>query len=182
MRHFAVILAVIGLLSTSTVRAELPIVKVKGRGMVSNCSYYSQTTAEFEIWYRDESLPWGSQVSVIYGFGGLDQSPVAAGMGARLDWTDQSEKASEAVAPYTWVSRFSQVIHSRYSSRRLDQLQFVLRISLPQGGDRYFRGGQTSMGFIQAEFPFLGKSPCLDSSSDRQLPFVDLSLSAVDRL
>jgi len=150
---------------------------LKARGYTSSCAYYTQTSADLEVRYRDETLPWGSTVSVIYGFGGA--SPTTTGSSSRFEWTDRAELRAEANAPYTWSTRFSKVLHYRSNPKVVDSVQFVLRITYPSGKEEYIRGNDSVMGFYEASLPFVGQSPCL--SVENWPAFMEQTLRTVSR-
>lgn len=155
--------------------AEAGSVSLQARGYTSSCAYYSQTSADFEVRYRDETLPWGTKVSVVFGFGGINQYERS-----RFDWMDRFEQPAEAMAPYTWSAVFSKVLHHRSSPQVLEGIQLVLKVSYPSGREDYVRGNGSLMGFYEANLPFVGQSPCLDSSEKKPV-FIQLPMTSVSR-
>ncbi len=112
------------------------------------CAYYSTTTGQFKITYK-ENLPWGSKVELVYGFNNTY---------GKVEWDRSGEEQMEAVAPYTWQTMFQEKTSSR-GHYYADRLNFVFRITLPDGTFYYDNGGQSPMGHYSADMPRMTCKP-----------------------
>lgn len=113
-----------------------------------NCQYYSTTTGKFKITYK-EQLPWGSKIELVYAFNNTF---------GNSEWHRQDESQMEAVAPYTWQAVIEEVTSAR-GSFSSDKINFVFRITLPDGSIVYDNGGQSPMGHYSARMPRMSCEP-----------------------
>lgn len=127
--------------SIITLNAYAADVVVSGNVYSDNqCAYYASTSGQFKITYK-EQLPWGSKVELVYA---LNDSYHQA------EWIRQEQTEMEPIAPYTWQSVFVEQTGSR-GEFRADKLNFVFKITLPDGTDYYDNGGQSPMGHYTAQ-------------------------------
>jgi hypothetical protein len=153
-------------------------IRLQSRSYVDSCGYYSHSAADFSFNYRDISLPWGSRVSIIYGFGGYHSSPGpnSGGYSPGFEWADRNEVEATAIAPYTWGVAISKTLHERSSDRFLDAIQFIVRIRLPDGREVVEHGNDSPGGFLTSSFQFLETSDCVDQDH----PVPDLQDAQID--
>lgn len=148
---------------------------VKGRSYLYSCSYYSNTSGDYEIYFRDRNLPWGTKVSVVLGFSGYR----ALGGGAReaFEWDRVRTWQMKDVAPYTWYIEQRETLHSRSSNQFLTDLNFVFKIEIPNQAPYYENGG-SSYGYHQV-FAEQAPSPCVENGS--LPPFKDLEIRVIKK-
>lgn len=141
---------------------------VDGRFYVETPSYFTAVRGEMIVSFRDV-LPWGAKVTVHYGLGGVEQD--ATGSVWALDWLDQGDVEAVAVAPYVWTAKIDHPLYERGQPRWFQRLQFVYRVSLPDGTFYYVRGGDSTMGYLEAILPDAGEVPAVtrDQAAFRRL-------------
>jgi len=127
-----------------------------GKSEVCCGSDYQYTKHRYIVNIRNTSLPWGTQVFLHYGFKKIELD-VDAGNGAQ-DWQVSGWAPFVAVAPYEWRIELSQTSHVAGQSHRLSDLQFVIKIVYPDGGEMFERGSESNLGFFE------GKDPAHSSS------------------
>ena len=144
-------------------------VAVLGRAYTDACGYYHRTEGDFEVLHRNPALPWGTRVFVIYGFGNEEG-----------DWLDREEIEAKSVGPYLWSAKISKTLHVRSRTDRVESMQLVLKMRLPNGEDHYIKGSESLLGFMEARFKFVGNSPCLDRNGAKP-NLSSLTVRSVDR-
>jgi hypothetical protein len=125
-----------------------------------SCSYYSNRTAEVVFKYRNQSLPWGTQLVLHYGLGNSRQE--ASG---ENQWNHIRQSAMGAIGEYTWQFKENLVLASRGSSENYDSLNFVVQIQYPNGLVTYDRGSSAAQGYYHVRLvgeP--GSLPCIGGS------------------
>lgn len=123
----------------------------RARAVTYSCGYYSSQEAEVELSYRNYDLPWGTWVTLIYGWGGK----VLAGGDAPPNyfaWENTSAKEAPATAPWTWGTTVRSQIAARSSPKYYEQVDFVWEVHLPDGSVFYEKGNTSALGSYKADF------------------------------
>lgn len=99
-----------------------------------SCGYYSSTDGSFSISFKDEYLPWGTQVILHYGWGGYSYS-ATVNKYTPYYWNSAKSKALEAIDQFVWGTEFIERVASRgaYQHRFLD---LAIEVIYPEG-ERY---------------------------------------------
>lgn len=145
----------LGLAPDSALGSEIVL-----RGGVFPSGYYSARVATFELTYENLDLPWGSRVELVHGWSGHDT--VIGSQGPELielSWDQKKESPLSAVSPYRWGIAFSQTLGERSHPRWYDELDFVLRVQLPDGRILIEKGGDSAMGHYRASLRSLTELP-----------------------
>jgi hypothetical protein len=143
MKIFASLLA---LLSFSSL-ASAENIQVWSNTYDYSCGYFSRRAADVSVTLQDETIPFGTTVNVIVGFGG----DYASGGGPRrfANWELRRVVSATAIADSVWEARINDVsLHHRTEGRFLDHAQFVFEIKEPNADPRYVNGGST-WGYYQ---------------------------------
>ena len=149
--------------------------KVMGRDYTYSCGYFSSMVGDYDITFKDESLPWGTKVTLIYGWDTEQwrEKP------ERKEWKYREEKVMKAVSPFTWSKQIETTLHSRTEAEFKKALNIVIKIEEPKQAVRYFNGG-SPWGFFRTEVGNPSKAPCIDR--DKKKPeFYDRRLEVVTR-
>ncbi|NMO13953.1 hypothetical protein HPC49_08845 [Pyxidicoccus fallax] len=147
-RH-ALVLALL-LTSTSALAGDQ---WVKARTVLNTCGYFSTSQAEITLTYRNQDLPWGTSVFLIYGFGG-STSPTTT-----FDWAPQPTTVeAPAVAGWHWEATVVSVIRAR-SSTQYNNINYVWKVVLPDGNVFYEKGNSSTYGYYSADFSHV-PMPC----------------------
>ncbi len=126
-------------------------IEVSGRAYsATRCGYFSTSLSDFDISYENKDLPWGTNVTLIYGF--RDSFSKKA-------WQFQGEIQIPATYHYTWGTSLHDVVVDSRGYFSLSDIQFVFKIRLPDGKIVWDNGGKSSLGFYQAEIPMRTCSP-----------------------
>jgi hypothetical protein len=123
-------------------------------------SYATNIYGEFIVDYYNESLPWGTEVTLHVGFSKAEF--VDGKLIDQLDWTHKKSHVMHSVADYKWGSKFEQSLYSRGSSSQLTRINFVIEVKLPDGSV-FFEKGSGTQGYFRALRPELGQ--CVSSAS-----------------
>lgn len=137
MKHLFTAAFILG----SSTSFSSPSLEVWGRAYENTCSVHSNTTADFDVTFRDSSLPWGTKISLISGLGGIDASPVSNDV-KQLHWQNQREQEMPAVAANTWRVRRSAYIADRSYTRRFSSLEFTIKIQQPGRDPQYVNSNE----------------------------------------
>ncbi len=160
MKSYLVILALFTAISSHAGEGEH--LALYGRSYTNSCSYYSNTSGDYRVVFQSVKLPWGTKVSLIYGWKGYNA--LGAGNNQNFDWAYQSEMPMRATAGWTWQADLTSVgLHSRSSNQFLTGLQFVLKLEVPGQAIRYVKGSSTPQAYLMAPALLYG-SPCVDAS------------------
>jgi hypothetical protein len=129
--------------------------QVEGRFFdpTAQCLGYPQTTSEryeFKLSYQNTSLPWGTQVEIQYGLG--ESEYVGDGFGTvHSDWNEPGHVAFASSAPYAWEA-FVSVPWPHNLNPGIDQFQFVIKVTYPDGATM-FENGHTPYGHLSVAPP-----------------------------
>lgn len=143
------------LLVTSSVFTWGADISVMGRNYTRSCGYFTTVEADVIVTFKDFSLPWGSEVTLVSGWGGREGFPEK-----RFEWRDREEKLARATAPYTWTTNLKKTLHSRSEAVFRDTLNFVFKVSVP-GRSPYFLNGGTPWGFYSSVIAENGPGDCV---------------------
>ena len=128
------------------------------RTYTHSCGYYTNTTADFRITYKNLEIPWGTRITLIYGFSNLSDK------GYEVDWQYRKEQEMSAIDAYTWSTELSETIHTRSSAPGYDHLVFILKVIFPDGSVFYEQGSQRPWSYYQLEIP---RDPtCITTNKD----------------
>jgi hypothetical protein len=151
-RH-ALVLALL-LTSTSALAADQ---WVKARTVLNTCGYFSTSQAEITFSYRNNDLPWGTSVYLIYGWGGTSGT-------TPFDWSPQPTTVeAPATAPYHWGTTVVGVIRARSSMPQYTNINYVWKVVLPDGHTFYEKGNDSIYGYYAADFSQV-PMPCTNTS------------------
>ena len=128
--------------------------RVRGRDYVHSCGYFSAMNGDYEVTFSDRTLPWGTKVTVIYGWD-VDywNHPPKT-----VEWQYREEREMTAVAPFTWRADIATQLHARTNNQFKKALNLVIKLQIPNEPDRYFNGGST-WGFYQMEVGSTSPAP-----------------------
>jgi len=138
---------------------------VQGRVVLRECLYAFDYFAEVNLSYRNYSLPWGTSVELIHGWGGSSWSQ-SGGPITQFDWANTQTLPVSASAPYTWSATVSSIISERNDPWwNYDQLQFVWKVNLPNGHTFYEKGNSSTWGYYTVSFSQIQDRPCTNGST-----------------
>ncbi len=132
----------LGLLLSSTAFADG--VWVNGGTTQNNDGYSLNITADLEVTFQKQGLPWGTEVFLVSGYrcqsGG--------------SWQNRTyPEPMSAVAGSTWQRKFKTNVGDRYRGY-CSNYEFVFLIKLPDGNSYYDNGGRGQMGFYSSKIPY----------------------------
>lgn len=125
---------------------------VQARAVLHSCGYYSSQEVEVSLSYYNDTLPWGTSVELLYGWGGTEGSTV-------FDWRNSTSIAAPATAGYTWGVTVTSQIAARSSPTFFEHIDFVWKVTLPGGSVFYVKGNSSTYGYYKADFSQLQR-PC----------------------
>jgi hypothetical protein len=135
-------------------------ISVKARNYTRSCVYFSTVEADITVSFRDTTLPWGSEITLVSGWAGREGFPEK-----RFEWSDREENIARAKAPYTWTTTLKKTLHSRTEAVFRDTLNFVFKVSVP-GRSPYFVNGGTPWGFYSSLVTENGLGRCVTGLDD----------------
>jgi hypothetical protein len=130
----------------------------EGRKVLHSCIYASSYEAEVTLSYRNYTLPWGTSVSLIYGWGGTVLN------GGPFDWENTQTLAVSASAPYTWSATVRGTTSTRSSPKYYEHIDFVWKVVLPNGTEFYEKGNGSTWGYYAADVNNM-PAPCVSDSN-----------------
>jgi hypothetical protein len=134
------------LLISITSSAFASEIKVSGKAYDSKqCRYYWQSLADFNLSYLNDKLPWGSSVALMYGFHDRFHNQY---------WTSQDEIKMNSISSFTWATEISKKVVNQKGSFNYNYLEFVFKITLPNGKIIYDNGGLEPMGYYGVPVPY----------------------------
>jgi hypothetical protein len=111
-----------------------------------NCDNPVLTKAILEFRYLNTEIPTNSKVSLHYGWEVSDPSGSVSN-----DWLEIGNASLDPLAYQDWGGTVEKVItSSESSSRQKTGINFVFRITLPDGTSYYDKGTATPKGFYRA--------------------------------
>lgn len=146
----------------------------QGRIILRQCEYAFDYLAEVGMSYQNYTLPWGTSVELIYGWGGTSWNPTTT----TFDWANTHGLAAQASAPYTWSATVVSVISTRSGGWAYDSIQFVWKVTLPNGYTFYEKGNGSTWGFYNASLSGVQERPC---GVNFTLPPTPLTVTSVER-
>lgn len=126
---------------------------VQARAILNSCGYFSNAQVEVTLSYRNNDLPWGTSVYLIYGWGGTGTTS--------FDWAPQPTTVeAPATAPYHWGTQVKTIFRAR-SSTSYSSINYVWKVVLPDGTEFYEKGNGSTYGYYAANFSAL-PVPCVN--------------------
>ena len=127
---------------------------VHARAILNSCGYFSNAQVEVTLSYRNQDLPWGTSVFLIYGWGGGTSSTA-------FDWAPQPQTVeAPATAPYHWGTKVTTIFRAR-SSTEYSSINYVWKVVLPDGNVFYEKGNGSTYGYYAANFSGI-PVPCVN--------------------
>lgn len=146
-----VLLLALMLTSTSALAGEQ---WVQARAILNSCGYFSNAQVEVTLSYRNQDLPWGTSVYLIYGWGGGTTT-------TSFDWAPQPTTVqAPATAPYHWGTKVTSIFRAR-SSTTYSSINYVWKVVLPDGTEFYEKGNGSTYGYYAADFTAV-PVPCVN--------------------
>ncbi|WAM28694.1 hypothetical protein [Myxococcus sp. NMCA1] len=146
---------------------------VQGRAVLHACVYASAYEAHLELNYRNYSLPWGTSVYLIHGWGGLNSF-------VPFDWENTQTIEVSASAPYTWSTTVTSIISNRTSPKWYEHFDFVWKVVLPNGHEFYEKGNGSTWGYYAASLLDITERPCT-SDGNFVGPYYPLSVTSIEK-
>ncbi|MFP2904589.1 hypothetical protein ACLESD_05940 [Pyxidicoccus sp. 3LFB2] len=134
-----------------------------GRRILRQCDYAFDYMAEAALSYRNYTLPWGTSVQLVYGWGGAYWSQMDP-TNIPIEWANTQTVNAPASAPYTWSATVSSVVSERNEFWYYNQVQFVWKVTLPNGNVFYEKGNGSTWGYYSANVSGIQQSPCVNDS------------------
>jgi len=129
----------------------------EGRKVLHSCVYASSYEAEVSLHYRNYTLPWGTSVYLVQGWGGYDN-------GTPIDWENTQTHAVSASAPWTWSITLRAGVSWRSSPKWYEHIDFVWKVVLPDGSEFYEKGNGSTWGYYAGDISQL-PAPCVSDSN-----------------
>jgi len=148
---------ILGLALVASVFGSAEELKVSGRDYVLSCGYFSSMQGEYDITFKDESLPWGTKVTLISGW---DVERWGHPPTYRT-WSYREEKEMKSVSPYTWSTRLEAQLHGRTTSEYRQALDMVVKVEVPNQAPKFYNG-TSRWGYFQIEVGNTSKAPCVN--------------------
>lgn len=142
-----------------------------GRAVLHSCLYASSYEAEVRMSYRNLTLPWGTSVSLIHGWGGFNN-------GVAFDWDDTQTLDVPASAPWTWAVTLRKTISTRSSPKWYEHFNYVWKVVLPDGTVLYEKGNDSAWGYYSADLRDIAQRPCTSDNNFIGPPFA-LTITSV---
>ncbi len=149
----------------------------QGRKILRQCDYAFDYMAEVVLSYQNYAMPWGTSVELIYGWGGSSWGGPST---TTFDWANTQTIPVSASAPYTWSATVTSVIATRTGSSEYTSIQFVWKVSMPNGHVFYEKGNGSTWGFYNAPLGSLLGAPCSNTSTFTG-PSSPLTVTSVER-
>ncbi|WP_164000333.1 hypothetical protein [Pyxidicoccus caerfyrddinensis] len=146
---------------------------VQGRVVLHSCVYASSYEAELNLSYRNYTLPWGTSVYLIHGWGGLDNF-------VPFDWDNTQTLAVSASAPWTWSITVRSNISNRSSPKWYEHFDYVWKVVLPNGTEFYEKGNGSTWGYYAANLSDVTQRPCT-SDGNFVGPTYPLTVTSVEK-
>jgi len=149
-------------------------IQVWGRQFTNSCSYYTLTWGDYDLTFRDTTLPWGTKVTAVVAFAG---NRMVNGVPQLFSWDRSRYISMEAASAFTWRARKSEELHSRSHDTTFTRLQFIFKVEAP-GRAAYFVNGGSSWGHYEVDLTRT-TIPCVTSGGE--LPrMVQFPISVID--
>ena len=103
----------------------------------NNCGYATTVLADFQITYKNEQLPWGTQIILHTGFHESYRD---------VYWTHPENTLMNAVDSYQWQARLNQETISARGNFHYNFIEFVFEIILPDGSRNFDNAGRGTYG------------------------------------
>lgn len=144
-----------------------------GRAVLHACVYAHSYEAEIRMSYRNYTLPWGTSVYLIHGWGGLDN-------GVAITWDNTQTVAVPASSPWTWTVTVRSIISTRTTPKWYEHFDYVWKVVLPNGTEFYEKGNGSTYGYYSANLLDITSRPCTSDGSFIGAPFA-LGITSVEQ-
>ncbi|MCP3098818.1 hypothetical protein LZ198_08010 [Myxococcus sp. K15C18031901] len=144
-----------------------------GRAVLHSCVYASSYEAEVRMSYRNFTLPWGTSVYLIHGWGGMSN-------GVAIDWDNTQTVEAPASAPWTWTTTVRSTISTRSGTKWYTHFDYVWKVVLPDGNVFYEKGNGSTFGYYSANLQDITERPCTSDSSFIGAPFA-LTITSIEK-
>lgn len=134
----------------------------QGRMILRQCDYAFDYMAEVGLSYQNYSLTWGTSVELIYGWGGTSWGGPTT---TTFDWANTQTIPAPATAPYTWGATVTTITSTRSGTWAYGSIQFVWKVTLPNGHVFYEKGNGSTWGFYNAPLSSMTGAPCSNNST-----------------
>ena len=134
-------------LITGVSASATPKVSASGRLYLGSCGYYTSLKSDAWVRYANAELPWGSRVTLVWSRAGT--RALGNGLNAPLSWIERLETEAVATEAHVWTAAIQSQLKSRGSSDDLWDLEFVFKITRPDGTEFYDNGSQGPWGFYR---------------------------------
>lgn len=119
----------------------------------TDCTYFSQIYVDTKLTYLNPSLPWGTKVELV---SGLKKVSHWSHAGTRvIDWQFTETTTAPAISDYTWEVIRTTTFAVRGVEYIGAALQFVWKITLPDGTIQYDKGSSSLYGYYEVDFESL---------------------------
>jgi hypothetical protein len=131
----------------------------EGRKVMRSCEYASSYEVEVTVSYKNDTLPSGASVSLVYGWDGgyyshdWEQRPP-------FDWLWRQTVAATPGAPFTWSATVRGTTSTRTGTQYYANLDYVWKVVLPGGTEFYDKGNNPSTWGYHAAVLEGMASPC----------------------
>jgi hypothetical protein len=131
----------------------------QGRKVLSSCDYAYAYSVEVTLSYKNDTLPSGSSVFLVYGwdggylnYDGQNRPP--------FDWDFRQTVAATSSGPFTWSGTVSAVTSTRTGTLYYSNLDFVWKVVRPDGSEFYDKGNASTWGYYAAVLDGTMQAPC----------------------
>jgi len=123
----------------------------EGRKVLRSCEYGSAYEVEVTVSYKNDTLPSGSSVFLVYGwdggylnYDGQNRPP--------FDWLgQQTVQATAGAAPFTWSATVRGVTSTRTGQQYFENLDYIWKVVRPDGTVLWDKGNNpTALGYHAA--------------------------------
>lgn len=135
----------------------------EGRKVLRSCEYASSYEVEVTLSYKNELLPSGSSVFLVYGWDGgylnhdgQNRPP--------FDWLGQQTVPATAGAPFTWSATVRGTTSTRTGTQYFENLDYVWKVVRPDGSAFYDKGNNPSTWGYHAAVLQGMAAPCASST------------------
>ncbi|MCX6125590.1 MAG: hypothetical protein NTV34_12725, partial [Proteobacteria bacterium] len=110
-------------------------------------------TGLFDVTYFNAVVPFGSKITIHYGFEVSTYDPYLRRYVPTSHWNDASSMSLKQWEEYGWVTRLTRIIMKKGSWTATTGLDFYLEIQTPSGEVFCNRGGPDDRNYYRAGIP-----------------------------
>ncbi len=136
---------------------EASVIEFKGRILAINCETSESQSTDFVVNYNNSKIVYGAKVYLIYG---------SANSVLPNRWIDNKQVEMKRVEPFTYSSLNSMLIASPELALKIANINFIIKIVMPNGEIHLDKGSDSKLGFYQVTLN--GQKTCV--SSDNEYP------------